>query len=75
MRRWAGDCGTRFLFSRLVFQHSPLPVTRHLLQQILSRLRLGGIAMFQLLTGIEGYSFSIDAYLESMGKFDNQEVS
>jgi 2-polyprenyl-3-methyl-5-hydroxy-6-metoxy-1,4-benzoquinol methylase len=51
--------------SFIVLQHNPPPVQRFLLQQILSKIRRGGVCLFQTPTHIRGYRFAIDDYLGS----------
>lgn len=48
-------------FSRIVLQHNPPPVQRAILERVLGRLAPGGIALFQTVTHIEGYSYSVAA--------------
>lgn len=50
-------------FSRLVLQHNPPPVIAWVLATAFGRLAPGGVAMFQVPTHQEGYSFDLDAYL------------
>ena len=52
-------------FSGIVSQHNPPPVMGYILNQLLSKLRLGGIAFFQIPTYRAGYSFSAERYLAS----------
>lgn len=52
------------LYSRIVLQHNPPPVMARLLVELLSKLRPGGIAFFQVPTYKAGYRFAIDDYLE-----------
>jgi len=63
-----------FLYSRIVFQHNPPPLIAHMLRRILSALRPGGIAVFQLVTHIEGYSFAADRYLAGTAAINDQEL-
>ncbi len=51
--------------SFIVLQHNPPPIQRYILQQILSKTRMGGICLFQTTTHIPGYRFIIDEYLDS----------
>ena len=46
-----------FLYSRLVLQHNPPPVQAEILRRLLGRLRPGGIALFQVVTFIDGYRY------------------
>jgi 2-polyprenyl-3-methyl-5-hydroxy-6-metoxy-1,4-benzoquinol methylase len=61
-------------YSRIVLQHNPPPIQKFLLNAAMSRLRLGGIAVFQLLTAIDGYSFRTEEYLAKMNALSNQEL-
>lgn len=63
-----------FFYSRIVLQHNPPPIILYLLRIILSKLKPGGFAAFQLLTGMDGYHFSVADYLNSMEKLDSQEL-
>lgn len=54
-----------FVFSRMVFQHNPPPVTARLLRDLLSLLNPAGIALVQIPTYCPGYRFRIDDYLAS----------
>jgi len=44
-------------YSRIVLQHNPPPVQAEMLGRVFGRLRPGGIAVFQVVTHIEGYSY------------------
>lgn len=60
------DCdGYDFWFSRLVLQHNPPPLTLGILVMSLTRLRPGGMALFQIPTYVDGYSFSTADYLHA----------
>jgi SAM-dependent methyltransferase len=50
-------------FSRLVLQHNPPPVMAAILRRALFRLRVGGLAVFQLPTFLPHYSFRVGDYL------------
>jgi SAM-dependent methyltransferase len=50
-------------FSRLVLQHNPPPVIRHLLGLAFAGLRPGGLVIFQLPVHGRGYRFDIGEYL------------
>lgn len=50
-------------FSVIVFQHNPPPIIVKLLKMILGKLRVGGIAYFQLPTFMKDYRFKVDEYL------------
>lgn len=52
-------------YSRIVFQHNPPPVIRGLISKSLVCLKPNGIAIFQVPTFKAGYSFSINAYLNT----------
>jgi SAM-dependent methyltransferase len=51
--------------SVIVLQHNPPPLIAALLKAILSKLRPGGIAYFQVPTYSPGYRFHIDEYLHN----------
>lgn len=63
-----------FFYSRIVLQHNPPPLIAYILRQALGKMRLGGVAVFQLVTHIEGYRFVIDDYLNKMDAIDDQEL-
>jgi len=50
-------------FSIIVLQHNPPPLIKVLLKSVLSKLRSGGIAYFQVPTYGLGYRFTTDDYL------------
>lgn len=52
------------LYSRIVLQHNPPPVMLRLLTDLLTQLKPGGVAFFQVSTYKAGYRFLIDEYLE-----------
>ena len=52
------------LFSRMVLQHNPPPIQHYLLRQLLARLRPGGVAVFQLVTGGPGYAYTAARHLQ-----------
>ncbi|MDW8395358.1 MAG: class I SAM-dependent methyltransferase, partial [Anaerolineae bacterium] len=52
-------------YSIIVLQHNPPPIIRLILESMLNALKPGGVALFQLLTYQEGYSFEADEYLSS----------
>jgi SAM-dependent methyltransferase len=54
-----------FLYSQIVFQHNPPPVTKYILEQLLAQLNPNGLAYFQIPTYKIGYSFSVEQYLNS----------
>jgi SAM-dependent methyltransferase len=49
--------------SFIVLQHNPPPVITFILDAVLSRLTRGGVAIFQVPTWRNGYSFDLNAYL------------
>jgi len=51
------------LFSHLVFQHNPPPLSARLLRTLLERLPDGGYCLFQLATYHDGYEFGTEGYL------------
>lgn len=53
------------LFTVIVLQHNPPPVQAYMLDALLSKLRPGGVAYFQLPTYIPEYSFDAQSYLAS----------
>ncbi len=61
-------------YSRIVLQHNPPPVMLFLVRRFLSALEPGGVAVFQLPTFIDGYTFRVAEYLKSMETLDNQEL-
>ena len=52
-----------FFCSYIVFQHNPPPIIRALIGAALGSLRPGGIAVFQVPTYQQGYTFRIKEYL------------
>lgn len=54
-----------FFYSIIVLQHNSPPIQKLMLGQILSRIRPGGGAFFQIPNYIPGYSFDPEAYLAS----------
>jgi SAM-dependent methyltransferase len=52
-----------FFYSMIVLQHNPPPVIARLLEEMLGRLAVGGVAMFQVPTYCSGYSFIWSEYL------------
>jgi len=61
-------------YSQIVLQHNPPPVMFFLLRKFLRALIPGGVAVFQLPTFIDGYTFKVATYLDGMDKLDNQEI-
>src|SRR5260221_3274481 len=62
------DCD--FFCSYIVFQHNPPPIIRELIGAALSSLRPGGIAVFQVPTYQQGYSFRTGEYLARPPRLD-----
>ncbi len=58
------------LFSRMVLQHNPPPIQHYLLRELLARLRPGGIAVFQLVTGGPGYGYLAAQHLQQHATTD-----
>jgi 2-polyprenyl-3-methyl-5-hydroxy-6-metoxy-1,4-benzoquinol methylase len=56
------DCDV--FYSCIVFQHNPPPIIKDLIVRSLKSLRPGGIAIFQVPTYTEGYSFGLQEYLK-----------
>lgn len=52
-------------FSRIVLQHNPPPVIAAILERAFSRIRPGGVALFQVPTYWTGYAFNLSNYLKS----------
>jgi len=50
-------------YSVIVLQHNPPPIIVKLLKLILRKLRVGGIAYFQLPTFMKNYYFQVDEYI------------
>lgn len=59
-------------YSRIVFQHNPPPVIRHLIANALRSLKPGGIAIFQVPTYHPHYRFSLDEWLATKYELDMQ---
>jgi SAM-dependent methyltransferase len=55
---------TDFVYSVIVLQHNPPPIIEAALQVLLSKVRKGGFALFQIPTYKAGYSFDISHYLD-----------
>lgn len=51
------------IFTLIVLQHNPPPVMAYILEKLLSKLKPGGVASFQLPTYARGYSFNASSYL------------
>jgi len=54
-------------FSTLVLQHNPPPVSRMVLDRAFAGLSPGGVAVFQVVTHVEGYRFRVADYLADAG--------
>ena len=61
-------------FSVIVLQHNPPPVIAMLLDQIASRLRMGGVAYFQIPTYQRDYYFDPEQYLRLRAGSDGIEM-
>lgn len=53
-------------YTRIVLQHNPPPIIELLLSTLLGSLKPGGVGIFQVPTDSLNYSFSVEAYLESL---------
>lgn len=53
------------LFTVIVLQHNPPPVQLFILDALLSKMRPGGVAFFQIPTHLPKYSFDVKSYLAS----------
>lgn len=51
------------LFTVIVLQHNPPPIQKYVLNALLSKLRPGGVAYFQLPTYLPDYTFNAKKYL------------
>jgi SAM-dependent methyltransferase len=56
-----------YFHSASTLQHLPPPVAAAVIRNALRALQPGGIAMFQLLTDIENYTFKLSAWLDKAG--------
>lgn len=63
-----------FFYSKIVFQHNPPPVAKYFLDKALKNLRVGGIATFQVITGMANYKFDCGEYLSQIPSLNNQEL-
>lgn len=61
-----------FFYSRIVFQHNPPPVIAKLVENALTSLKDGGIAIFQIPTYQTGYRFSLSEWLGNSHVLDMQ---
>ncbi|WP_203074100.1 class I SAM-dependent methyltransferase [Falsiroseomonas ponticola] len=52
-----------FFYTRMVLHRNPPPLQAQILRRCLGRMRVGGIAVFQLLTHLEGYTYDTAAWL------------
>lgn len=53
------------LFTVIVLQHNPPPIMKYMLEVLLSKIKRGGVAYFQLPTSTPGYAFDCVTYLAS----------
>ncbi|WP_297838676.1 class I SAM-dependent methyltransferase [uncultured Roseibium sp.] len=63
-----------FLFSVIVFQHNPPPVTLYILSKLLEKLEEDGIAFFQILTYRKNYQFNAEGYLKEIKQGGGMEM-
>jgi SAM-dependent methyltransferase len=61
-------------FTFIVLQHNPPPLIAALLNKILSKLKVGGIAYFQVPTYRLGYRFRVDEYLRHASPSGGMEM-
>jgi SAM-dependent methyltransferase len=61
-----------FYYSRIVLQHNPPPLIRHLIANALQSLNPGGVAIFQVPTYCVGYRFSVSEWLTAKHPPDMQ---
>lgn len=54
-----------FFFSLIVLQHNSPPIQKAVLRTILSKIRPGGGAVFQIPTDVADYSFDVASYLDT----------
>ncbi|KAB2643324.1 MAG: class I SAM-dependent methyltransferase [Verrucomicrobia bacterium] len=59
-------------YSRIVLQHNPPPLIRHLIKMALASLLPGGIAIFQVPTYIKDYSFNTKEWIAKDHPLDMQ---
>ncbi|MFO1082577.1 MAG: class I SAM-dependent methyltransferase [Reyranellaceae bacterium] len=64
------DC----FFSLLVLQHNPPPVIYWLLSRAMAKLKLGGLAFFQLPTFLPEYQFDVEAYISALPAHQQMEM-
>lgn len=62
------------LVSLIVLQHNPPPVALHILRALLSLLRPGGVAWFQIPTHFNGYEFRAEPYLKQAAEQVEMEM-
>jgi SAM-dependent methyltransferase len=62
------------LFSVIVLQHNPPPLISHILNVLLGKLNLGGVAYFQVPTFIRNYTFNCQAYLDDPNRGSGMEM-
>ena len=63
-----------FLYSTMVLQHNPPPLIDRMLRILFKKINDGGLIYFQVPVAREGYSFSIDAYLQSIENKKTMEM-
>lgn len=61
-------------FSIIVLQHNPPPVIHWLLSEMLAKLKLGGVAFFQLPTFLPNYQFDAHAYMSQLPDHGQMEM-
>lgn len=54
-----------FFYSVIVLQHNSPPIQKAILRSLLSKIRPGGGAVFQIPTEMPGYAFEVEPYLAS----------
>lgn len=62
------------LYSKIVLQHNPPPIVARILDILLSKVRDGGIAIFQVPTYKKNYEFIVEKYLDSMDSTEVMEM-
>jgi len=70
----AGSPKVDAVYCVLVLQHNPPPVMLEMLNQLLSRLSLGGIGFIQIPTAIYDYNFDTESYLDGLGDVKQMEM-
>ncbi len=61
-------------FSVISLQHSPPPVQRYVVEQVLSHLNPGGVAFFQIPTQRIDYRFKVEEYLANIDAHERMET-